>query len=334
MLHSFSNNFFKIEARVVILRYLLQSMLPFSLALTRMRQQDFQKLERLLAVFLWGSAEDGRAKVAQAAWRRVALPLDLGGAGVWSLHLFQKALMAKLVLNSIDVPSSLWSSILWGIHVIFQEMEVKPLFLQLSLRWLVDFEPSHWVLWCRKRWTAGTHRRDSFFLWRLLNKAFFTGSRAALIQVVDGVCSCCGRFLEDLSHLFFLCPNRRGFWESFSTLFPPLVGFVRAVSDGEPFLLALNTVLMMRKGARVFYLLVISRALRFIWRVQCAQVFRGVTPVLSCNQPLLEAAEVMLAQFSRSGEARRRVLKKALGFFLGVGSLIPYEYVLQITGLV
>ncbi|KAL3689203.1 hypothetical protein R1sor_015512 [Riccia sorocarpa] len=113
-LQGFSAKVFKFEARVVIVRFLLQAMLLFSIALTRFRQADLHKFERLFAVFLWGSAADGKAKTALAAWVYVAKPLTLVGLGVWNLRAFQKALIVKLILNSIEERELLWSEFLWN----------------------------------------------------------------------------------------------------------------------------------------------------------------------------------------------------------------------------
>ncbi|KAL3681600.1 hypothetical protein R1sor_024556 [Riccia sorocarpa] len=102
------------EAKLIILRYLLQAMLPYSLALIRLRLEDFSRLERLMASFLWGETAEGRAKTSLVAWSKVALPLGLGGAGVWSLRGFQRALVSKLVFNSLIGDCPVWNHLLWG----------------------------------------------------------------------------------------------------------------------------------------------------------------------------------------------------------------------------
>ncbi|KAL3702043.1 hypothetical protein R1sor_020065 [Riccia sorocarpa] len=113
-LHGFSAKVFKFEAKVVIVRFLLQAILSFSIALTRLRLADLHKFERLFAVYLWGSTADGKAKTALAAWVYVAKPLTLGGLGIWKLRVFQKALVIKLILNSIEDMELLWSDLLWN----------------------------------------------------------------------------------------------------------------------------------------------------------------------------------------------------------------------------
>ncbi|KAL3679742.1 hypothetical protein R1sor_022698 [Riccia sorocarpa] len=81
------------EARVVVLRFLIQALMPFALALVKFRMQDLHMIDRLFSIFLWGSNSDGKAKVALAAWRRVALSTDLGGVGIWDIRPFQNSIL-------------------------------------------------------------------------------------------------------------------------------------------------------------------------------------------------------------------------------------------------
>ncbi|KAL3690958.1 hypothetical protein R1sor_004609 [Riccia sorocarpa] len=131
-LQGFSAKIFKFEAKVVIVCFLLQAMLSFSIALTRFRLADLHKFERLFAVYLWGSTADGKAKTALAAWVYVAKPLTLGGLGIWNLRLFQKALVIKLILNSIEDMDLLWSDLMWNsLHRLLPSLEPLRFLLQL-----------------------------------------------------------------------------------------------------------------------------------------------------------------------------------------------------------
>ncbi|KAL3701768.1 hypothetical protein R1sor_019790 [Riccia sorocarpa] len=100
---------------MVVGRFLLQSMLPYSLALLKFQQKDLHALERLLAVFLWGSAENGKTKTTLVAWKRLALPVDFGGAGVWCIRAFQKANITKLIFNKMEDLDSLWTPVFWSL---------------------------------------------------------------------------------------------------------------------------------------------------------------------------------------------------------------------------
>ncbi|KAL3695444.1 hypothetical protein R1sor_009520 [Riccia sorocarpa] len=111
----FASSFLNFESRTVILRFLLQSMLPFSLSLTRFRQLDFMALERLLSAFLWGNNADGLPKTSLVAWDRLANVVELGGSGVWCARSFQRALIAKLVYSELLDEDSIWRDIFWVI---------------------------------------------------------------------------------------------------------------------------------------------------------------------------------------------------------------------------
>ncbi|KAL3678645.1 hypothetical protein R1sor_021601 [Riccia sorocarpa] len=262
-LAAFSHKLLKFEAKVIILRYLLQTILPYSLALIKFRLQDIHRLERIFAVFLWGTKPDGDSKTTLVAWPRVALPLELGGAGLWSMVDFQHALLGKLVLNSIDNEDSLWAkdvleiSVImlhdsnsldrieelsnWGftaaswefnavewrlkapisgshgafplkvslIHRTLSEAGVPVFISPLLSRWDLNWSVLQWAQLCKGLCGTGLHRRDLLFLWRVLARAFFTGSRAVRMRVADGLCPYCSQEVETVAHLFFLCPVKK-----------------------------------------------------------------------------------------------------------------------------
>ncbi|KAL2643748.1 hypothetical protein R1flu_011335 [Riccia fluitans] len=83
-------------------------MLPFSLALVKLRMTGFKKFNSLISAFLWGYKVDRRPKIPLMAWNHLCFPRKLGGVGVWDLRIFQLALMANLVLSALDEPDHLW----------------------------------------------------------------------------------------------------------------------------------------------------------------------------------------------------------------------------------
>ncbi|KAL2609959.1 hypothetical protein R1flu_028532 [Riccia fluitans] len=95
-------------ARLVVLSFLLQVLLPSSLAMVKFSMLDLAKLNGLLSVFLWGTNECGKAKTTLVVWRRLAVPKDLGGAGLWSFQTIQQGLLMKNLFGARVDPSSIW----------------------------------------------------------------------------------------------------------------------------------------------------------------------------------------------------------------------------------
>ncbi|KAL3678260.1 hypothetical protein R1sor_021216 [Riccia sorocarpa] len=278
----FANKFLLFEAKVVVLRYLLQSMLPYSLALIKFRQKDLHSLERLLAVFLWGSAENGKAKASLVTWERLALPVDFGVYALheggclheipefrqwsfslcsWSSHPTDWQLVTPATSKIVSFPLTVAAT-----HVVFKELQARETLPLLSVKWDIQFNVREWIRLFKRLWSAGLHMRDCLFLWRVLAKGFFIGGRAALMRVDAGICLSCRAEVEDLLHLFFVCPVKQAFWIQLSASFPVLREVLGRMQLGVAFPLALASILSLGRGKRFLYLLITSTALRLLWK--------------------------------------------------------------------
>ncbi|KAL3701283.1 hypothetical protein R1sor_019305 [Riccia sorocarpa] len=398
-------------------------MLSFSIALTWFRQADLHKFERLFAVYLWGSAVDGKAKTALAAWTYVAKPLTLGGldmpylqlapfakfvlttcvevrnfwrwkpnqrllpsleplgflikllckagsitadrsveltslledflatpvyilhdapcmdyiaelsdwgftADSWSLQLDEWVLISPISVSSKGFPLTVK-----GIHGLLSEVDAMFTLPRINARWLMDLTVNVWVAFFRALWSSGLHRRDGIFLWRVIFRSFFTGSRASSMGVSEGICLFCALHLEDVPHLFFLCPSKVQFWQQIVLSFPLLRGFITDLLAGHPFPSVFLIILDFTRGSRFFYALFISKLLRLLWRLRCDFLFRGVCDFGSFHKPLVQTVEVLLSQVRRSGRAKRDLAKRALIASLQARAWIPEKFLLQINAV-
>ncbi|KAL3697077.1 hypothetical protein R1sor_011153 [Riccia sorocarpa] len=388
----------RFEAKVVVLRHLLQSILSYSLTLVWFRLRDLHCLERIFGIFLWGSKMDGGPKTSLAAWDRVSLPLDLGGAGIWNARAFQRALFVRLVLNSYRTEDSLWADLFWNflptsdqgpgkafsdvlasslislqggdrldaiselrpwsftagswefylrewlvraplsgkltslpfpvkaLHKVFSETQALLSLPVLIARWDLNWPVPTWTKVCKRLWATGVHRRDLLFLWRVSARAFFTGSRAARMQVADGNCPYCFTELETVPHLFFLCSDKAVLWDRIFGLFPSARALLPWATDSQSFLAVILRLGRLHGGQRLFFTLLLSKTLRWIWNHRCSLVFDHSASTLQIQRPLILMVEALLVQHSRTGRRRRDILVNALVISLGVRDFLPQRF--------
>ncbi|KAL3677859.1 hypothetical protein R1sor_020815 [Riccia sorocarpa] len=314
-------------------------MLSFSIALTRFRLADLHKFERLFAVYLWGSIADGKAKTVLAAWVYVAKPLTLGGLGIWNLRVFQKALVIKLILNSIEDRELLWSDLLWNslvrsdrgsrLRFLFLE-DVLPNFqmakfvlstsveIQNFWRW----KPQHRLLPCLE---------PLRFLMQLLCKA---GS--ITVDRLSELLTLLEDFLDTPAYVLHAdsCLDRipeladwgfpADFW-NFQQDEWLLHSPISASAEGFPLTVkGVHTLL-----SEVEAMDTLSK-INIRWLMDLTV---GVCEVGTFHKPLIETVEMLLSQFRRSDRSKRELAKRALVAAMQGRAWIPEKYMLQITAI-
>ncbi|KAL3701989.1 hypothetical protein R1sor_020011 [Riccia sorocarpa] len=80
---------------------------------------------------------------------------------------------------------------------------------ELNGRWRLTMEPSVWKVRWRQLWEARMSYRKKIWLWRLLQRGYFIGSRTAEMRVSDGFCTSCPLQVETLEHIFWFCRKGR-----------------------------------------------------------------------------------------------------------------------------
>ncbi|KAL2611019.1 hypothetical protein R1flu_022711 [Riccia fluitans] len=80
----FSAKELKFKAKVIIIRFLLQSMFSLSLPFLRLSERQLRALLRILRVYPWGYADTGKPKVLLVAWDWISSPLGSGRS--WNLE--------------------------------------------------------------------------------------------------------------------------------------------------------------------------------------------------------------------------------------------------------
>ncbi|KAL3686749.1 hypothetical protein R1sor_013058 [Riccia sorocarpa] len=198
---------------------------------------------------------------------------------------------------------------------------------RINARWLMDLTVGIWVAFFKALWSLGLHRRDGIFLWRIIFRSFFMGSRASSMGVSEGTCLFCALHLEDVPHLLFFCPSKAQFWQQIASSFPLLGGFVTDLLAGHPFPSVFQIILDFTRGLCAFR----KKLLRLLWKLRCDFLFQGVCDIGTFHKPLIQSVEVLLSHVSRSGKAKRDLAKRALVASLQARAWIPEKFLLQIN---
>ncbi|KAL3693666.1 hypothetical protein R1sor_007317 [Riccia sorocarpa] len=94
---------------------------------------------------------------------------------VLSLPSFNTLQFTLLLLLKAKFPLSVSA-----IHKVLCEAHAPSVLPNLICRWQLDTSVLDWAQLSLSIWTSGVHRRDCLFLWRVLARGFFSGSRAAM----------------------------------------------------------------------------------------------------------------------------------------------------------
>ena len=73
------------------------------------------RLERIRRNFLWGASKDV-FKYPLIAWEKVCLPMEDGGLGIWSVGLFNQALLGKWLWRFGKESNKLWHQVIATKH--------------------------------------------------------------------------------------------------------------------------------------------------------------------------------------------------------------------------
>ncbi|KAL3684458.1 hypothetical protein R1sor_002480 [Riccia sorocarpa] len=112
-------------------------------------------------------------------------------AGSWELDFAQWQIITPISKKAGVFPFKV--SIL---HRVVSEAQTPSCLLPLISQWELDWTVLQWTQVCKSLCRSGIHRRDLLFLWRLLARAFFTGSKAAQMRVAEGLCPYCSLEVE------------------------------------------------------------------------------------------------------------------------------------------
>ncbi|KAL3690555.1 hypothetical protein R1sor_016864 [Riccia sorocarpa] len=79
--------------------------------------------------------------------------------------------------------------------------------MKANASWGMNWDTRKWETLWKGVWQGSMFPRDKMWVWRILNKAFFTLERGATIGVTTAICKSCQQATENVDHLFLRCPH-------------------------------------------------------------------------------------------------------------------------------
>ncbi|KAL3685163.1 hypothetical protein R1sor_003185 [Riccia sorocarpa] len=235
-------------------------------------QKGYKSLDRLCWQFIWGKTKEGTHRKPLIAWEKLCKEKAEGGLEVQR----RMANYSKADLNTKG------------------QMQ-RELGAQLGY-WKVG-------KYLETALESKTLPRDKLWLWRIVNKGFFTHERAAAMEVADPLCVRCKTGTENIEHMFLQCRKVNSSWQLIARLHGS------ATDGGEPHENSLIKALekMLTPDGSTLLLLFIAFS-RFVWRDQCNEVFKRnhrVTPV----KVILQEAEKMALGLAKKQTAEDALAK-------------------------
>ncbi|KAL3697120.1 hypothetical protein R1sor_011196 [Riccia sorocarpa] len=160
---------------------------------------------------------------------------------------------------------------------------------------------SYSLLRCRKfavLGRAGGHH-SSFFILEVVARQYSSRLVSSFRESLG--CRFCNLHMEDIMHLFFLCPCKARDWMILASTFPFLRALILMLLAGEPFPSVLRSALFFPKGLWLFTVVLLSSFLRTIWKQRCTYVYEDSSQVIPLQLTLALLGEKLLGQYIVAG---------------------------------
>ena len=103
-------NYLSYGGRLVLINSLLSSLPMFMMSFFEVTKEVIKNLDHFRSRFFWQGALD-KHKYRLAKWNILCRPKDQGGPGILDLHLQNKSLLAKWLVNLLNT-KGLWQTLL------------------------------------------------------------------------------------------------------------------------------------------------------------------------------------------------------------------------------
>ncbi|KAE8707901.1 hypothetical protein F3Y22_tig00110370pilonHSYRG00013 [Hibiscus syriacus] len=199
--------------RLVLVKSVLSSLPIFYLSIFKIPLKINQKLNSLMANFLWGDSPM-KKRIHWVNWKMVCQPYEEEGLGVLDLSLTNRALLGKWVWKFANEKDSQWKKMICCKHNIRNGdglFSVKACKSALTRRSGGIFQWNKWV------WTGLAPPKVETFLWQLSHKklAVRVELQKREVSMEDLLCPLCKKEKETIQHLFILCPVAWELWNRF-----------------------------------------------------------------------------------------------------------------------
>ncbi|KAJ9535960.1 hypothetical protein OSB04_un000878 [Centaurea solstitialis] len=115
-IHNWKAKFLSFAGRKQLIVSVLQSMQLYWMAIYVLPSGVVHELESCFRDFLWAQGDSSKGK-CKIAWDKVCKPISSGGLGFKRLSLWNRAFIAKLILDLITRRNSLWVNWIWRYYI-------------------------------------------------------------------------------------------------------------------------------------------------------------------------------------------------------------------------
>ena len=102
--------------RVTLCKSVLGSIPLYFLSLFKAPVKVIDSIETLRRRFIWGINEQGRNKISWISWQKTIAPKNLGGLGIGSLQVANRALLCKWWWRMLNNDSDMWVKVIRSFH--------------------------------------------------------------------------------------------------------------------------------------------------------------------------------------------------------------------------
>ncbi|KAL3699430.1 hypothetical protein R1sor_017452 [Riccia sorocarpa] len=163
-----------------------------------------------------------------------------------------------------------WTDLQWGVPRSFKG---------LSGRWQERRNPEAWWKRWEFLWEGPSLFKQKIWIWRILNRAVMTASRAEKWKVADGVCPRCNIEKENVEHLFWECQKVRDRAEW-------VAAAVMGHQVGKPSLLQVLDAALKEHKLNPGKLMVVYEFSWQVWKERNLAVFEAKTQITSAWEML------------------------------------------------
>ncbi|KAL3685807.1 hypothetical protein R1sor_003829 [Riccia sorocarpa] len=117
-----------------------------------------------------------------------------------------------IAIDLLDMPGWEWRNgehgFQWGVSLRSWMIKIgrrQSFYEDLNRWWAVNSTEAEWAARWNRLWASKISYRRRIWLWKLLQRWYFTGQRAAEMNISEGHCDRCMRTVETIEHIFWDC---------------------------------------------------------------------------------------------------------------------------------
>ncbi|KAL3688149.1 hypothetical protein R1sor_014458 [Riccia sorocarpa] len=166
---------------------------------------------------------------------------------------------------------------------------------KMNASWGLSWDTKKWMDLRRGLWKACLAPRDKIWLWKILNKGFFTLECSATMEIGSPTCTRCGNGTENIKHMFLFCKRTAITWNHLDDVYKRNTG-KGMQGTSLPSLLEYSV-----KPENIAVLILLAFHTRYTWKDRCKKVYEGrdnPTPPTVILQEVEKAATSLAKKYT------------------------------------